>query len=153
MLTVGSATHGGSLEFQWSLKEAHQLLFLSSITASELVTVSAASKRRRRMVVGVSVWICSLHKKLNMSLIFIADGCGTLIISWLICVRMLVGCQDDPQYRQHTIEREEDNTHTLSVTHSSLHISPLILQLLVSLLTQQGEGAVLILIHPLLCRQ
>ena len=70
------------------------------------------------MVVGVSLWICSLSEKresINMSLIFKADGCGTLIISWLIiCARMLVGCQDDPQYRQHTIERERRivNTHT-----------------------------------------
>ena len=51
-------------------------------------------------------------------LIFIADRCGTLIISWLICVRMLVGCQDDPQYRQHTIEREEDCEHTHTHNHS-----------------------------------
>ena len=53
-----------------------------------------------------------------MSLIFIVDGYGTLIISWLICVRMLVGCQDDPQYRQHTIEREEDCEHTHTHSHS-----------------------------------
>ena len=34
-----------------------------------------------------------------------------------------MGCQDDPQYRQHTIEREEDceHTHTQSLTHQSTH--------------------------------
>ena len=74
------------------------------------------------MVVGVSLWIYSLSEKREHQYVINIHSRWVwhliYFISWLVCVRMLVGCQDDPQYRQHTIEKEEDCEHTHTHSHS-----------------------------------
>ena len=85
------------------------------------------------MVVGESLWICSLSEKREHQHVINIHSRWVWYLDYFL-VNMCEnagGIQDDPQYRQHTIEREEDcehtHTHTHSHSHTSLHISPLIL--------------------------
>ena len=119
-----------------TLDESERVLLLSQFSPlsykfdirNSSIPDFTGGQKRRRMVVGVPLWICSLSVKREHQHVINIHSRWVWHLNYFlvnICVRMLVGCQDDPQYRQHTIEREEDCEHTQSLTlvSTSVHSS------------------------------